>query len=171
MKNLINKEIKLKKVLATNQDFLKQKEHIMLQKQNLEFDKTVERGKRQYEKELFEYFNYISGLSLSSRNELIKKKEDMIQLKCLLDMLSSDNEDLQRQIQESENEIYDIKIELKIYKKSINIKKVKEVINNNVIEIVCKKLNHENLLEHPKFQSFSNKNNIEFNRSLKVYII
>ena len=56
---------------------------------------------------------------LKLKNELKKKQQDLTQLNCLLDTLSSENEDLHLQLQETQNEITEIKSGIENLKKSI----------------------------------------------------
>ena len=136
-----------------------------------EFDLTIEKGKKQYEKELNDYNTYISNLYLKLKNELKKKQQDLTQLNCLLDTLSSENEDLHLQLQETQNEITEIKSGIENLKKSMNVKDSKEIFTNDFINTVCKKLQKENLMEHPKFHSYLKKDNIDSFKTLKVFIL
>jgi predicted subunit of tRNA(5-methylaminomethyl-2-thiouridylate) methyltransferase len=146
-----------------------QKDEILdRQKQHKDIEKVIERGQKMYQKELNDYLTYIHNLYNNLIINLHTKKEEFLQLQCLEDLMRTENEESQRLVQEADNEIFELKSELRIMKKNLNIKNTKEIFPNDIIDYIFKKMVSENLAEHPNFNSYADSENTESFTCLKT---
>lgn len=149
----------------------KQDEENNKQKQAFEIERTIDKANRLYQKELSDYLSYIHNLYSNCVINENNKKEELIQLNCLQEALIEENDELRRLIQETDHEIQEIKAEMNLYKKSLNVKTTTEIFPYNVVEFINKKLSGENLAEHHNFAPYAKNENLEAFFNLKVSLI